>query len=54
MRDFNLKNIGWGILGFVIPILGAILFLFWKNDAAKAAGIGALISICAIAYFSLK
>lgn len=39
-------SIGWGILGFLIPIVGLILFLVWKNtkpNSAKVAGIGAII-----------
>ena len=39
--------IGWGFLGFFIPIAGLILFIVWRNDkpkSSKAAGIGALIS----------
>ena len=42
-------SIGWGILGFIIPIVGLVLFLVWKNTkpkCAKVAGIGALISVC--------
>lgn len=41
-------NIGWGILGFFIPIVGLILFLVWKKnkrESAKAAGVGALIGV---------
>lgn len=41
-------SIGYGILGFIIPIVGLILFLTWKNEQpknAKIAGKGALISI---------
>ena len=45
----------WGLLGCCIPIVGLILFIVWKNDkpkTAKAAGIGALISvIAAVAYY---
>lgn len=40
--------IGWGILGFLIPIVGLILFIVWrqtKPKSSKAAGIGALISV---------
>lgn len=40
-------TIGWGILGFVIPIVGLILFLSFeksKPKVSKSAGIGALIS----------
>ncbi len=38
----------WGLLGFCIPIVGLILFLVWKStkpNSAKAAGIGALVSV---------
>ena len=40
------SQFGWGVLGFLIPIVGLILFLVWKDkkpSASKAAGIGALI-----------
>ena len=40
------SSIGWGILGFLIPIVGLILFLVWRNkkpNSAKVAGIGAII-----------
>ena len=39
----------WGLLGCCIPIVGLILYLVWKNErprTAKAAGIGALVSVC--------
>ena len=39
---------GWGMLGCCIPIVGLILFLVWKDTkpkTAKAAGIGALVSV---------
>ena len=39
----------WGVLGFFIPLAGLILFLVWKTERpsdSKAAGIGALISVC--------
>ena len=39
---------GWGLLGFCIPLAGLILFLVWKGEkpkTAKAAGIGALVSV---------
>ena len=41
--------VGWGVLGFFIPLVGLILFVTWKNnypENAKGAGIGALIRIC--------
>ena len=40
----------WGLLGCCIPIVGLVLFLVWKDQkpkTAKAAGIGALISVLA-------
>ena len=42
---------GWGVLGCCIPVAGLILFLVWKNSrpkTAKAAGIGALVSVGAV------
>ena len=39
---------GWGLLGCCVPIVGLILFLVWKDSkpkSAKAAGIGALVSV---------
>jgi len=45
----------WGLLGCCIPIVGLILFLVWKDSkpkTAKAAGIGALVSVClAVVYY---
>lgn len=38
----------WGLLGCCIPIVGLILFIVWKQtkpNSAKAAGIGALVSV---------
>lgn len=45
----------WGLLGCCIPIVGLILFLVWKDskpNSAKAAGIGALVSVilCVVFY----
>ena len=40
----------WGLLGCCIPLVGLILFLVWKDNkpkTAKAAGIGALVSVIA-------
>jgi hypothetical protein len=42
-------SIGWGFLGFFVPIVGFILWLMWKDTMPKKAkklGIGALISVC--------
>lgn len=41
-------NIGWGILGFFIPLAGLILYLIWRDSKynnAMMAGKGALISV---------
>ena len=41
-------NIGWAILGFIIPIVGIVLYFVWrttKPKCAKMAGIGALVSV---------
>ena len=38
----------WGLLGCCIPVVGLVLFLVWRDEkpkAAKAAGIGALVSV---------
>lgn len=47
----------WGLLGCCIPLVGLILFLVWKDTkpkTAKAAGIGALISvIVCVAFYAL-
>ena len=47
--DSEGSTVGWGILGFFIPIVGFILWLIWKGEhpaRAKSAGIGCLVSIC--------
>ena len=39
---------GWGLLGCLIPIVGLILFLVWRDTkpkTSKAAGVGALVSV---------
>lgn len=44
------STIGWGILGFFIPLVGLILFLVWRTEkprAAKSSGIGAIIGFVA-------
>lgn len=47
--DSEGSTVGWGILGFFIPIVGFILWLIWKDEhpaRAKSAGMGCLVSIC--------
>lgn len=42
-------TVGWGILGFFLPIVGFILWLVWKDEhpaRSRSAGIGCLVSIC--------
>ncbi|MBN2541144.1 MAG: zinc ribbon domain-containing protein [Bacilli bacterium] len=44
----DVGGIGWGLLGFCVPVAGLVLYLIWKDDKplnAKAAGIGALASV---------
>lgn len=41
-------SLWWLILGFIIPIIGLILYIVWMNEKpknAKMAGVGALISV---------
>lgn len=41
-------SILWTVLGFLVPLVGLILFLVWKNEKpkiAKKAGLGALIYV---------
>lgn len=38
----------WGLLGFVIPLVGLVLFLAWQDTkprCSRAAGTGALINV---------
>ena len=47
-------GIGWGLLGCCIPVVGLVLFLVWKDTkpkTAKAAGIGALVSVFLIVLY---
>ena len=41
-------SVGWAILGFLIPVVGLILWLVWmdnKPKCSKMAGLGALASV---------
>lgn len=43
-------NMGWGVLGFFVPVAGLILYLCWMEERpkdARMAGKGALISVIA-------
>lgn len=38
----------WGLLGFLVPLVGLILFLVWRDSkprTAKVVGKGALVSV---------
>ena len=42
------SNVGFGILSFIIPLVGLVLFLVWNDKypaRAKACGIGALAGV---------
>lgn len=51
----------WGLIGFLSPIVGLVIYLMWKDErpkTSKSAGKGALISAIAYAvllllYFAL-
>ncbi len=46
----------WGLLGCCVPIAGLVLFLAWRDEkpkTAKAAGIGALISVILLGLLTL-
>ena len=57
MIEYNVVDKGgffWGELGCCVPVGGLILYLVWKTSkpkTAKAAGIGALISVIVIVVF---
>lgn len=41
-------SFGWAVLGFLIPLVGLVLFLVWRRDrplSANSSGIGALVSV---------
>ena len=53
-KDVDNSGFLWGLLGCCIPLVGLILFLVWKDNkpkTAKAAGIGALVSVGCIVLF---
>lgn len=47
-------SIGWFILGFIIPLVGLILFFVWSQTrpkSAKMSGLGALVGfLCGILF----
>lgn len=47
-KSDDASSFGWGLLGFLIPIAGLILYLVWKDEyplRAKSAGKGALSAV---------
>lgn len=47
-QDQDTGSMGWGVLGFFLPLVGLILFLVWQSERpndAKMAGKGALIGV---------
>lgn len=41
-------SFGWAVLGFLIPIVGLVLYLVWRDrkpKCARQAGMGALVSV---------
>lgn len=61
VKDIKKENtdlkVLWWILGFVLPPVGLILYLVWKNDKkedARNAGTGALIATCIWAFIGLS
>ncbi|GEM_PF-3402695 len=41
-------NIGYGIIGFCVPVAGLVLYLVWREERpedSKYAGMGALINV---------
>jgi|AntRauTorckE6833_2_1112554.scaffolds.fasta_scaffold52311_2 uncharacterized membrane protein YvbJ len=42
------NTFGWAVLGFLIPVVGLVLYLVWQTErpqVAKSAGTGALTSV---------
>ena len=43
-------SFGWAVLGFLIPIVGLVLYIVWRTEkprSARMAGLGALVSVIA-------
>ena len=53
---YDSDSIGWAILGFLVPLVGLILFLVWmqtRPKSAKMAGIGALVNVIFSVVFAI-
>lgn len=47
-NESDSSSAGWAVLGFLIPLVGLILYLVWKDELplrAKSVGKGALVSV---------
>lgn len=47
---YDSGSVGWAVLGFLVPLVGFILWLAWQRDrpkCARMAGLGALASVIA-------
>ena len=42
-------SIGWGVLGFLIPIVGIILYFVWMNSKPKSAQVALIGAVTSIA-----
>ena len=43
------KSFGWGLLCFLFPLVGLILYLVWNKEypqRAKSCGNGAIVGVC--------
>lgn len=50
------STIGYAVLGFVMPVVGLVLFLIWletKPKASRSAGIGALVGVISSVVLSI-
>ena len=55
-RPGDAKEIGYAVLGFLIPVVGFVLFLVWQQDyplRAKSAGKGALYSTGVLIFLAI-
>ena len=47
-NESDSSSAGWAVLGFLLPLIGLILYLVWKEELplrAKSIGKGALVSV---------
>ena len=54
--QYDSGSVGWAILGFLVPLVGLILFLVWtqtRPKSAKMAGLGALFNVIVSVVFTI-